>query len=161
MKIYLGSDHAGYELKEKLKIFLQEIGHEPVDEGAFTLDPKDDYPDFIRPAAEAVAQNPESMGIVIGGSGYGEAICANRVKGVRALVFYGPMLAKSAVDVTGRQSHDPYEIIKLSRMHNDANVLSLGMRFITEDEAKEAIKIFLDTKFLGDERHIRRIQKLG
>ena len=161
MKIFIGSDHAGFEVKEKLKAYLESLGHEVLDKGAFSFDKDDDYPDFIRPVAEGVAQDKESRGVVIGGSGFGEAMCANRVSGARALVFYGPMLPKTAVDATGRESHDAYELIKLSRMHNDANIISFGMRFITEEEAKEAIKIFLETKFSGDERHIRRIKKLN
>jgi ribose 5-phosphate isomerase B len=160
MKIYIGSDHAGYELKEKLKQYLNSLKYEVADQGAFSFDVNDDYPDFIRPVAEAVAKDKENRGIVIGGSGFGEAICANRVKGARALVFYGPMLPKKSVDIEGRESTDPYELIKLSRMHNDSNIISLGTRFITDEEAKEAIKIFLEAKFTGGERHIRRIKKL-
>jgi ribose 5-phosphate isomerase B len=160
MKIFIGSDHAGFEFKEKLVSYLKEEGHEVEDKGAFTYDKDDDYPDYIFPTAQGVAENEGSRGIVIGGSGFGEAIAANRVKGARALVFYGPMLPKGAVDVSGRESHDPYELIKLSRMHNNANIISFGMRFITEDEAKQAIKVFLETEFPGDERHLRRIKKL-
>ena len=160
MKIFIGADHAGFEAKEKLKTYLSDMGHEVIDKGAFTFDKDDDYPDFIKPVAEGVAENTDNRGIIIGGSGFGEAICANRVSKARALVFYGPMLPKGAVDVSGRESHDPYEIIKLSRMHNDANIISFGMRFITDEEMKEAIRVFLETKFSGDERHIRRIKKL-
>src|SRR3989344_8849059 len=89
MKIYLASDHAGFELKEKIKKYLADLGHEIDDKGAFKFDPEDDYPDFIRPAAEAVAKDPESRAIIFGGSGEGEAMVANRVKGARAAVFYG------------------------------------------------------------------------
>ncbi len=160
MKIYIGADHAGYELKETLKAYLAGSGHEVVDEGAPTFDKEDDYPDFIFPVAIAIAQNRDARGIVIGGSGFGEAMCANRVKGARALVFYGPMLPKTTVDASGRESTDPYELIKLSRMHNNSNIISLGTRFITEDEAKKAVDIFLSTEFSGDERHLRRIKKL-
>ncbi len=147
MKIYIGSDHAGYELKEKLKIFLKESGHEVTDKGAFKLDSDDDFPDFIIPVAEAVAEGPEleeRRGIILGGSGEGEAMSANRIDGVRATEYYGG---------------DP-EIIKVSREHNDANILSLGARFVTEEEAEEAVRLFLETKFSGDERHIRRLKKL-
>ena len=160
MKIYIGADHAGYELKEKLTEYLINLNYEVADKGAFSFNPADDYPDFVRPVALAVAEEKDAMGIVIGGSGFGEAICANRVKGARALVFYGPMLPTKDVDITGRKSTDPYEIIKLARIHNDANVLSLGVRFIDDEEIKKAITIFLETKFGGDERHIRRIKKL-
>ena len=144
MKIYLGTDHAGYELKGELKPYLEELGYEVEDKGATKLDEKDDYPDFIFPVAEAVASDPEGRGIILGGSGQGEAMTANRVKGVRAAVYYG-----------GKE-----EIITLSREHNDANVLSLGARFITPDEAKKVVKKWLDTAFSNEERHERRIGKL-
>jgi len=144
MNIYIGSDHAGYELKEKIKIFLKELGYEIVDKGAHKLDNGDDYPDFIIPVAKAVVSNEGSFGIIFGGSGEGEAMSANRIDGARATEYYGG---------------DP-EIIKVSREHNDANILSIGARFVTEEEAKEAIRLFLETKFSGDERHIRRIKKL-
>ena len=96
MKIYIGTDHAGFELKNKLKDYLSNLGlgYEVIDKGAFSFDADDDYPDFIRPVAEAVASEEGSFGIILGGSGFGEAICANRVKGARAVVFYGPMLPK-------------------------------------------------------------------
>jgi len=144
MKIYIGSDHAGYELKEKLKIYVKELGYEIEDKGAFSLDRADDYPDFIVPVAEAVAKDENSFGIILGGSGEGEQISANKVDGIRAIEYYGGNL----------------EIVKLGREHNDANVLSLGARFLKEEEAKEAVKIFLETKFSGEERHIRRINKI-
>ncbi|MEK7085195.1 MAG: RpiB/LacA/LacB family sugar-phosphate isomerase [Patescibacteria group bacterium] len=145
MKIYIGTDHAGFELKEALKKYLAEIGHEVEDKGAFSLNLEDDYPDFIRPVAEAVAADPENTrGIVLGGSGQGEAMVASRYKGVRAAVYYG-----------GER-----EIIKLSREHNNANILSLGARFISAEEAKEAVKLWLDTPFSGEARHIRRIEKI-
>ena len=160
MKIYIGADHAGFNMKEKLKVYLVDQGHEVEDKGAFSFDTNDDYPDFIHPVAEAVVQDGASKGIILGGSGFGEAMCANRVKGARALVFYGPMIAKGAVDAFGRQSNDPYEIIKLSRTHNDSNIISFGMRFITEDQVLEAVRVFLATPFSKEERHTRRIQKL-
>ena len=162
MKIYIGSDHVGYELKEELKKYLSELdlGYEVEDKGAFKYDKDDDYPDFIKPVAEAVANNVESKGIVIGGSGQGEAICANKIKGIRAVVFYGQKEAIGAVDISGKKSADTFEIVELEREHNDANILSLGLRFITMDEAKFACELFLRTKFSGDERHIRRINKI-
>jgi ribose 5-phosphate isomerase B len=149
MKIFIGTDHAGYEMKEELKTHLSDLGHDVFDKGAHELDPTDDYPDFISLVAEGVASTaPESedivRGIVLGGTGTGEAIEANRLLGVRTAVYYG----------------GPMEIIKLAREHNDANILSLGARFITLEEAKEAVKIFLETPFSGEERHIRRIVKL-
>lgn len=153
MKIYLGSDHAGYELKEKLKKFLEEKGYEVEDKGAFKYDPEDDYPDFVRPVAEAVAGDAESRGIILGGSGQGEVIVANRVRGVRAAVFYGlpaGALAKAGGDL---------EIVRLSRAHNNANVLALGARFIDEEMAKKAVELWLETPFDGG-RHQRRIEQI-
>ncbi len=161
MKVYFASDHAGFELKNKLIPFIKELGFEAVDMGPYVYDPNDDYPDFIIPAAKAVSEDSEySMGIIMGGGGQGEAIAANRFANVRAAVFYGPRQAVSSVDISGRESTDPYECVRLSREHNNANILSLGARFVTEEEAKEAVKIFLETKFSGDERHIRRIKKI-
>ncbi len=143
MKLYIGADHAGFELKEGLKPYLEELGHVVKDYGVSEPDSQDDYPDFIDPVAAMVSVEPESFGIVIGGSGQGEAMAANRMKGVRAAVYYG-----------GNE-----EIIALSREHNNANVLSLGARFITLAEAKKAVKLWLETKFSEDERHIRRLSK--
>lgn len=160
MKIYIGSDHTGFELKEKLKIYLGDLGYELEDKGAFKYDKDDDYPGFIKPVAEAVAGDAESKGIILGGSGQGEAMCANKTKGIRAALFYGQKEAIVAVDITGHKSSDPFEIIQLAREHNNANVLSIGVRFVEEDEAKFAAELFLKTKFSGDERHIRRINKI-
>ncbi len=160
MKIFIGADHTGFEIKEKLKVYLSEFGYETEDKGALSLDNNDDYPDFIRPVAEAVANDKESFGVILGGSGQGEAMCANRVPGVRAAVFYGQALAKEAVDIGGSKSADPFEIIKLARMHNDANILSLGVRFLSEDEIKFAVELFLNTKFTEEDRHTRRINKI-
>jgi ribose 5-phosphate isomerase B len=160
MKIYIGSDHVGFELKAKLKEYIEGLGYEVEDKGAFKYDKDDDYPDFIRPVAEAVASNPESKGIIIGGSGQGEAICANKTKGIRAVVFYGPKEAETSIDIMGRKSSDTFEIVKLAREHNNANILSLGLRFMTPDDAKFAVELFLSTKFPMDERHIRRINKI-
>ena len=159
MKVYIGSDHAGFELKEKLKVYLSELEYEVEDQGAFALVPNDDYPDYITKVAESVVADKESLGVVIGGTGQGEVMCANKVKGARAALFYGPVFPKMAVDIEGRESNDSYEIIKLARIHNDANILSLSARFVSEDEAKFAVELFLSTKFSGDERHIRRIAK--
>ena len=144
MTIYIGSDHAGFELKERIKIFLRELEHEIEDLGAHEYNQDDDYPDFVIPVARSVADNGGARGIIFGGSGQGEAIAANRVAGARAAVYYGGSL----------------EIVKLSREHNDANILSLGARFLSEEKAKEAIKLWLDTPFSGEERHARRIKKL-
>lgn len=159
-KVFIGTDHVGFEFKAKLIDYLKELGYDVEDKGAFENDPNDDYPDFILPVARAVAENPdEYRGIVMGGSGQGEAMVANSVKGVRAALFYAPALPKQAVDVTGRQSEDPFEMIRLTREHNNANVLSLGLRFISEEEAKKAVKLWLEAPFTGIERHARRIEK--
>lgn len=146
--IYIASDHAGFELKEKLKIFLKELGYEIEDFGNFVYDENDDYPDFVRQVADVVAKNSgQSRGIVIGGSGQGEAMVANRINGIRAAVYYG-------------EPKTDFGLIRLSREHNDANILSLGARFLTEEEAKNAVKLWLETKFTNEERHIRRIKKI-
>jgi len=155
MKIYLAADHAGYELKEALMAFLGERGYELEDCGAMAFEPADDYPDYLLPMAAKVAQNKGTFGIGIGGSGQGEAIVCNRIKGARAVVYYGPPSHKAT---GGQVSRD--EILKLSREHNDANILSLGARFITQDEAKEAVLLWLTTPFSGEERHVRRIGKI-
>ncbi len=159
MTIHLGTDHAGFELKEKVKLFLIEKGYEIVDHGALTLVPGDDYPDFIRPAAEAVAEDPMSRGIIFGGSGQGEALCANRIKGARAVVFYGPRAPIVAADATGRISDDSFEIVRLSRLHGDSNILSFGARFVTDDEAKKALEVWLEALFEGG-RHQQRLDKI-
>jgi len=142
--IAIGSDHAGFELKNKLVGFLDGLGHEVTDKGAHELNEQDDYPDFIMPVAESVSTGEAEKGIILGGSGQGEAMAANRINGVRACVYYG----------------GPKEILVLSREHNDANILSLGARFISEEEAKEALKLWLETAFSDAERHKRRIEKL-
>ena len=160
MKVYIGADHAGYELKEKLKTHLGELGYEFTDMGAFTIDPNDDYPDFIKPTAEAVATNGDSFGIVIGGSGQGEAMCANKVPNARCVVYYGSVKATGAVDVSGKESADPYILVRLAREHNNANMISLGARFLADQQAKDAVKIFLETAFSNDPRHVRRLGKL-
>lgn len=145
MKIYLGADHAGFEMKEHVKEFLtKECGYIVEDKGAATLDPMDDYPDFVAPVAQAVSQDPNSCGIIFGGSGQGEAMVANRIKGVRCAVYYG----------------GPQEILALSREHNDANILSLGARFVSLDQVNDIVRLWLTTQFTSDERHVRRIAKL-
>lgn len=145
MKIYIASDHAGFELKESLKFCLSSHGYEVEDLGNFEYDENDDYPDFVSEVAKKVAHDPKSnRGIILGGSGQGEAICANRYRGVRAAVLY----------------NYNEDIIRLSREHNNANILSLGSRFISEDEAKKAVRLWLETEFKGEERHVRRINKL-
>lgn len=144
MKIALAADHAGYELKEVLKAHLLSGGHEVDDVGAHALDQTDDYPDFIVPAAHMVAEGSCERAIILGGSGQGEAMAANRVPGVRAAVYYG----------------EPSDIVRLSREHNDSNILSLGARFLATEEAVRAVDTWLSTPFSGDERHARRIAML-
>lgn len=161
MKIYIGTDHAGYALKEELKRYLPELGlgYEVTDLGSFGFNSEDDYPDFVSKVAEEVSKDAMSMGIVLGGSGQGEAMCANRFKGIRALAFYGQREPMGVIDADGAESADPFEIVKLAREHNNANIISIGTRFVPPDEAKFAIELFLSTKFEGGERHIRRINK--
>lgn len=153
-KVYLASDHAGFALKEALAPYIGMLGYEIEDMGAYEKAEDDDYPDYIIPCAQAVAADPGSFGIVLGASGQGEAMAANRVPGVRAAVFYGsPMTVQT--DAVGRE----LSLIASVRMHNDANILSLGARFVSEDEAKDAVSTFLSTTFTGEERHVRRIAK--
>lgn len=145
MKIHIASDHAGFELKQRLVAYAHELGYEVNDLGPKTFEREDDYPDYIAPVAREVAADPKSsMGIVLGYSGTGEAIVANRFRGVRAANFYGGSM----------------EIIRLSREHNDANVLSLGAGFLNEELAKQAVRLWLETKFTGQARHVRRIEKI-
>ena len=143
MIIHIATDHAGLELKEKVKSYLSKLDYEVIDHGAYEYDELDDYPDFIFPCANAVSNDLNSKGIILGGSGQGEAMAANRVKGVRAAVFY----------------NGPDEIIKLSRQHNNANILSLGARFMSDQEMYKIIELWLSTDFESG-RHKRRIEKL-
>lgn len=144
MKIYIGTDHAGFELKQKLVPFIQSLGHEVIDLGAHEYNTEDDYPDFIAPVAKMVSADLSARGIILGGSGQGEAMLANKFPHIRAGVYYG-----GAPD-----------IIRVSREHNDANILSLGARFLNESQAKEAVEIWLSTPFSGEERHKRRLKKI-
>jgi ribose 5-phosphate isomerase B len=141
MKIALGSDHAGFRYKEKVKSLVQQLGHEPKDFGTFSEDPVD-YPVFIVPAAEAVARGECERGIVFGGSGNGEAMAANKVRGVRCGLAWNE------------------ESAQLSRRHNDANVLSIGERMISEDLLVKIVRLWLETPFEGG-RHIKRIEELN
>jgi ribose 5-phosphate isomerase B len=142
MKIYLGTDHAGFELKEKIKSFLQEKGFETEDCGELEFDKNDDYPDFVSKAAIKTSEDPQSFGIIFGKSGAGECIAANKIKNIRAVLGFSA------------------ENVKLAREHNDANILSLGSAFINEELAKDLVTIFLQTQFTNEERHIRRINKI-
>lgn len=164
MKIYLASDHAGFALKQALAEHIRVLGYEVEDLGPFTQDPDDDYPDYLMPLARRVAEEnarekDAARGIVIGGSGQGEAMCVNRVRGVRAAVFYGPMRVTSALDIEGGRSEDGFDAVRLPRRHNDANVLSIGARFVSGEEADEAVRIFLETPFSDSPRHARRLAK--
>jgi len=154
MKIFIATDHAGFELKEKLVPFLTSLGHDVIDKGALILDENDDYPDFIAEASREVsmANNINVRGIILGGSGQGEAMVANKFPNIRAVVFNGQYEPKDGSEV-------PDEIF-LTRSHNDSNMLSLGTRFINEEIAKRAIREWLDTPFSGEERHVRRIEKI-
>jgi ribose 5-phosphate isomerase B len=140
LKISIGSDHAGFEYKEKIKVLLSSLGHEVRDFGTDSTEPVD-YPLFIRPAAEAVARGECERGIVLGGSGNGEAMVANKVRGVRCALCWS------------------LETARLGRAHNDANVLSIGQRMIPEDLALEIVKVWLVTPFEGG-RHVRRIAEI-
>jgi ribose 5-phosphate isomerase B len=148
MKVYLGSDHAGFALKKVIAKLIDDMGHEPVDCGAFEEDPSDDYPVFVARAIKKlsadVAEGKDSKAVIFGKSGQGEAMVANRTQGIRAVVFYG---GKS-------------EIPSLSREHNDSNVLSLGAGFLGVEEAKGAVTDWLNTSFTQDERHVRRIRQI-
>jgi ribose 5-phosphate isomerase B len=140
VRIAIGSDHAGFEYKEKIKELLASLGHEVRDFGTFSTEPVD-YPLFIRPTAQAVAASECERGIVLGGSGNGEAIVANKVHGIRCALCWS------------------LETARLARQHNDSNVLSIGQRMIPEDLALEIVKIWLETPFEGG-RHIRRIAEI-
>lgn len=143
-KVYLASDHAGFELKEALIPFLLERGFAVEDLGPKTLEPADDYPDYMMTLARTVVENIGSRGIGIGGSGQGEGMALNRVKGVRAMVFYG-----------GNK-----EVLETSRKHHDDNILALGAWHLSPEDAKAAVLTWLQTPFSGEERHVRRIAKL-
>jgi ribose 5-phosphate isomerase B len=160
MKIALSTDHAGFELLKRLEELLTAKGHECVNFGPKAFAPEDDYPDFIFPAAAAVAAGECERGFIMGGSGQGEAMTANRVKGVRCTVYYGGATAKEAIDADGTAAKDEYEILRLSRQHNDANMLSLAGRFLSWEDIEHAATIWLETPFSNAERHARRIAKL-
>ncbi|TYK52322.1 ribose-5-phosphate isomerase [Actinomadura decatromicini] len=143
MRVFLGTDHAGFELKEHLVSWLKENGHEAVDCGAFEYDAADDYPPFVLRAAARTAAEPGTLGVVIGGSGNGEAIAANKVKGVRAALVWNEDTAR------------------LAREHNDANVISIGARQHDLATATRFLELFLGTAYSGESRHTRRIDMLS
>lgn len=143
MRVHLGCDHAGYELKNMLAAYLREAGHDVVDHGAHDYDPEDDYPAFCFAAAAAAVESPGNLAIVIGGSGNGEQIAANKVPGARAALAWSVQTAT------------------LARQHNDANVVAIGGRMHSTEESFEIVNAFLSTPFSGDERHQRRIDQLA
>jgi|TARA_Y100000817_G_scaffold53711_1_gene39286 ribose 5-phosphate isomerase B len=143
MKIHLATDHAGLDIKNEIKMYLSNGGHHVIDHGAYEYDPLDDYPDFIFPCANSVSSDPQSKGIILGGSGQGEAMAANRIKGIRAAVYYGGDI----------------EIVKLSRRHNDANILSIGARFLSKEKIFSMLETWLKEPYSGG-RHQNRLNKL-
>jgi ribose 5-phosphate isomerase B len=160
VKIALSTDHAGMDRLQELKEFLGSLGHECLDFGPKTFEATDDYPDYIRPAAEAVASGEAEMGIIMGGSGQGEAMVANKVPGVRCALYYGIALPVGAIDANGTSANDEYEIIRLSREHNDANMLSIAARFVSKPETEKVVQMWLETPFGAVDRHVRRIAKI-
>lgn len=143
MRVYLGSDHAGFELKAALADWLRQAGHEPVDCGPYSYHADDDYPVYVMRAATAVIAEPGSLGIVIGGSGNGEQIAANKIRGVRAALAWSD------------------ETAQLARLHNNANVLSLGARMYSIQDAVGFAKVFVQTEFSGEPRHVRRLDMIA
>ncbi|MBA3309298.1 MAG: ribose-5-phosphate isomerase [Nocardioidaceae bacterium] len=139
MRVHLGSDHAGLELKAHLLAWLGDHGHEPVDHGPYEYDAHDDYPPYCLRAGQAVVSDPGSVGVVVGGSGNGEQIAANKVEGVRAALAWSE------------------ETAELARLHNNANVVAIGARMHSADDATRLVEVFLATDFTGEERHVRRI----
>ena len=160
MKVYFAADHAGFAQKNELLNFARgELGFEVEDCGAYRDDPADDYPEIIASAARKLAADVavglESRAVLLGASGEGEAMVANRFKGVRCALYYG-YAARAQKDLSGNE----LDILASTRKHNDANALSLGARFLTTDEAKEALRIWFATPFSGEERHTRRIKQI-
>ena len=143
VRVYLGSDHAGFELKARLLEWLKQAGHEPVDCGPSSYEPDDDYPVYVMRAASSAVADPGSLGIVIGGSGNGEQIASNKVRGIRAAIAWSD------------------ETARLARLHNDANVLSLGAREYSIEEAIGFAKVFVETAFSQEPRHVRRLAMIA
>ncbi len=144
MRIYIGSDHAGFKLKEKVKWFLLKEGHVVEDVGPFSYKKDDDYPDYSFHLAEKVSKDKRSFGVIIAGSGIGECVCANKVKGIRAVLYHGKNR----------------KLLKIGREHDNANVLCFGSWFVGEKEAKDIVNLFMKTKFSGESRHKRRLGKI-
>jgi ribose 5-phosphate isomerase B len=143
VRVYLGSDHAGFELKARIIEWLTSAGHEPVDCGPTSFVPDDDYPVYVMRAASGVAGDPGSLGVVIGGSGNGEQIASNKIPGIRAALAFSDQTAQ------------------LARLHNDANVISLGARMYDDDAALGYVKVFVGTAFSGEPRHARRLAEIA
>lgn len=160
MKIALTTDHAGFDQVRQLQEYLTRMGHECVYFGPKELNTNDDYPDFIRPAAEAVARGEAEVAVIMGGSGQGEAMVANRVPGVRCALFYGPATALDTLDAEGRLAADKFENLRLSREHNHANALSIGARFVSQPDIEKAVDTWLATPYSQVERHARRVKKI-
>jgi ribose 5-phosphate isomerase B len=159
--IYCASDHAGFELKQKLVSFLTGLGHSVVDCGPEVYVETDDYPLYVQSAARKVAQdrqaNIESFGIILGASGQGEAIAVNRIPHIRSVVYYGePCTAHVQIDADGHE----LSLLQSTRLHNNANILSLGAKFLTQQQAEEAVVVWLNTPFSGEERHVRRLAEI-
>jgi ribose 5-phosphate isomerase B len=144
MKIYISGDHAGFKLKEKLKKFLEKKNFAIIDYGPMEYKKLDDYPDFVVPMARAVKKDKNSIGLIVAGSGQGEAIATNKIKRIKCALYHG----------------GSNKIVQMARAHDDANILSFGSRFVTEAEAKKAINLFLKTKFQKG-RHKRRVDKVS
>lgn len=160
MTIALSTDHAGLKAIKRLQIFLEAQGYICQSFAPASFNADDDYPDFIRPAAEAVASGVCERGVIMGGSGQGEAMVANRVTGVRCALYYGPARAVEPIDASGTSAIDDFEILRLSRQHNDANMLSIAARFVNQTAIEQAVLLWLETTFSGQERHMRRIHKI-
>ncbi len=143
MRVHIGGDHAAYEMHQDLRDWMSEQGHDVTDHGPFDYDELDDYPTFVLRAAEAVAADPGALGVVLGGSGNGEQIAANKVPGIRAALCYNPELAT------------------LARKHNNAHIISIGARMQTRDESRAMVEAFLGTEFSGEQRHQRRIDMMS
>ena len=156
-RIFVGADHAGFGLKEKLIPYLLELGYEVKDCGAYEYNEEDDFPDFIIPVAREVSQHSnDTKGIILGGSGQGEAMAANKFNNVRAAVFYGERHYLASETEEENES-----IISITRADNDSNVLALGARFITEEEMREAVREWLETPFKNSDKYVRRNNKMS
>jgi ribose 5-phosphate isomerase B len=159
MRIYFAADHAGFELKKELMEFARGLGHEVEDRGAFEMNTEDDYPQFVAEAARKLAADAaaglDSRAVVLGASGQGEAMVANRFKGVRCALYYGSA-SRTQVDASGKE----LDLLTSTRWHNNANALSLGARFLSIDEAKDALSKWLSAGFSAAEPHIRRTKQI-